>query len=124
MGPDLALVQRFIANSFGIGVIRGMAPPGTLECIWKFLGKTLDLTQVSSVSPCDFQHELDEQTRQFIDAMPDGGKQWGMARKCLNLFLRDALYNFYLRDAYGLGKLEGVLEIPLDSHVGKALRAS
>ena len=40
----------------------------------------------------------------------------------MNLFFRDALYNFYLRQAYHLAKFERDLEIPLDSYVGKALR--
>lgn len=44
-----------------------------------------------------------------------------MARKCLNLFLRDALYNSYLRTAHRLQRFEGVMEIPLDSYAGKAL---
>ena len=46
----------------------------------------------------------------------------GLARKCLNLFFRDALYSFYLRTEYGLAKFEKYLEIPLDSHVGSELR--
>jgi hypothetical protein len=39
-----------------------------------------------------------------------------------SLFFRDALYNFYLRQAYDLAKFEKYLEIPLDSYVGRALR--
>jgi len=122
MGPDVRLVQRFAANAFSIGVIRRMAPAGTLRCIWGFLGEKLDLSQIGSLTPDDFPLELDEQTKRFMRAMPLGGRRWGMARKCLNLFLRDALYSFYLRGAYNLEKLESVLEIPLDSQVGTALR--
>ena len=46
---------------------------------------------------------------------------WGVARKCLNLFFRDSLYNFYLRTEYDLTKFEPFLEIPLDRFVGDAL---
>jgi hypothetical protein len=56
--------------------------------------------------------------------MPKGNQYWGVARKCLNLFFRDALYNHYLRTKYGLAKFERYLEIPLDSHVGTELRHS
>ncbi len=53
--------------------------------------------------------------------MPRGARHWGVARKCLNLFFRDAIYNFYLRKEYKLAKFEKFLEIPLDSYVGHAL---
>jgi len=120
MTPDPKLVQQFIANSFGIGIIRRMAPPGTLTCVINFL-KELDLGGAPSHSS-EYAAYLDDLTKRFITAMPEGAKHWGMARKCLNLFFRDSLYNFYLREAHGLGKFESVMEIPLDSYVGNALR--
>jgi hypothetical protein len=54
--------------------------------------------------------------------MPRYAPYWGTARKSLNLFFRDALYNFYLRKECGLEKFEKYMEIPLDSFVGKELR--
>lgn len=46
---------------------------------------------------------------------------WGVARKCLNLFLRDAFYSRYLHNEYGLLTLEQWLEVPLDGVVGRFL---
>jgi hypothetical protein len=39
----------------------------------------------------------------------------------LNIFLRDALYNYYLREHYDLARIEPFLEVPLDGSVGKGL---
>jgi hypothetical protein len=40
----------------------------------------------------------------------------------LNIFLRDALYNSYLRTPYHLDRAEALLELPLDSITAKRLR--
>jgi hypothetical protein len=98
-----------------------MGPEGTLKCIRNFI-KDLDLTAISKTDPSHYTTTLDEQTKVFQQVLPSEARHWGIARKCLNLFFRDALYNFYLRKQYGLIKFEGYLEIPLDSRVGKRLR--
>lgn len=55
--------------------------------------------------------------------MPSGIRHWGVARKVLNIFLRGATYNCYLRHAYSLGRLEDMLELPLDSLTVQGLKA-
>jgi len=45
----------------------------------------------------------------------------GIARKVLNIFLRDALYTKYLSDAFNLSQAEYLFEIPLDSIVAKGI---
>ena len=55
--------------------------------------------------------------------LPKGARSWGAARKALNIFLRDVLYNHYLRSHHGLDRLEDWLEVPLDRDVAVALRA-
>lgn len=92
-----------------------------MDSVRRFL-KQVDFVIVSRKGPSKFDLTLDELTEKLRKKMPKGARHWGAARKCLNLFFRDALYNFYLREAYGLAKFEGVLEIPLDSYVGQALR--
>jgi hypothetical protein len=69
-------------------------------------------------------------TRSSIDlqinswsASPPEAKSWGAARKALNLFLRDAVYNHDLSHFYGLSKIRGWLEVPLDEDVGTSLCA-
>jgi hypothetical protein len=55
--------------------------------------------------------------------LPVGAQHWGTARKCLNIYLRDVLYNRFLCEHFRLSKLEKLLEIPLDSEVARGLRA-
>jgi len=69
-----------------------------------------------------FERALDGHTRRLIVALPKRGATWGLARKLLNIFLRDSLYTGYLSKAYGLASAEGLLEIPLDSITAKHLR--
>lgn len=65
---------------------------------------------------------LDKWTKQLARQLPKGGQCWGVARKCLNIFMRDARYNVYLCEAYPRLKcLEHVLEVPLDSYTAKGL---
>jgi hypothetical protein len=118
-------VQNFIVNGFGIAVVRNMAPKGKnkgyLDNIREFL-KEIDLADIGKEDPSQFPQVLDDLTKKLRRHMPRYAPYWGTARKCLNLFFRDALYNFYLRKEYGLKKFEKYLEIPLDSYVGKELR--
>ena len=73
-------------------------------------------------SPADYVATLNDWTDKLEKEFPRGGRYWGVARKCLNIFMRDANYNIHLRKIYrGLGSLENVLEIPLDSYVAKGL---
>jgi len=117
--PFLRLVQGFLANSISISTVRRMGPSGTLQAARKFL-KDVNLRDLGRASPSAYERHLDTLTGSLQDALPSPA-HWGVARKCLNLFLRDALYNFYLRSEFDLAKFERNLEIPLDSHVGKAL---
>jgi hypothetical protein len=48
---------------------------------------------------------------------------WGLARKVLNIFLRDCYYNGLLMNTYKLKSAERFFEVPLDSVVAKALKA-
>jgi hypothetical protein len=102
-----------------------MAPKGKnkgyLGNIRKFL-KKIDLADIGKKDPAQFPQVLDDVTEKLRQHMPRYAPYWGTARKCLNLFFRDALYNFYIRKEYGLEKFEKYMEIPLDSFVGKELR--
>src|SRR5665811_1628210 len=118
-------VQNFIVNAYGVAVVRNMAPKGKnrgyLDNIREFL-KEIDLADIGKADAPQFPQVLDNQTEKLRRHMPRYAPYWGTARKCLNLFFRDTLYNFYLRKEYGLEKFEKYMEIPLDSYVGKELR--
>lgn len=63
---------------------------------------------------------LDEASNELQVKLP--GRSWGFARKSLNVFLRDCLYNVYLREQNHLDQAEYCLEIPLDSIVAEKIR--
>jgi hypothetical protein len=97
------------------------SPAGLIAAARKFLRK-LDLSQFAVSNPQLFTTRLDRATRRLQAALPSGAGTWGVARKSLNLFLRDAFYNTYLRDRFKLLRAETCFEVPLDGVVAKALR--
>jgi hypothetical protein len=54
-------------------------------------------------------------------ALPFGARHWGLARKILNIFLRDCFYTSYLVSTFHLDLAESFLELPLDSITAKQL---
>ena len=82
----------------------------------------MDLKRYSQISNEQFQQQLDKDTNHLLTKFKIKAKPWGTARKAINLFLRDALYNKYLSKNYKLDKVEPFLELPLDSIVAKSLK--
>lgn len=75
-----------------------------------------------------FEEYLDQHTLDLVATYAEGGQSWGAARKALNLFFRDVVYNRYLSDFYGLPTdfvAQNIalrnLEVPLDKDVGTNL---
>jgi hypothetical protein len=66
---------------------------------------------------------LDRATEELRRALPRRARYWGRARKCMNLFMRHCSYNFLLRKRFKLGRLDKVLETPLDRFVVEGLRS-
>jgi hypothetical protein len=105
-------------SAVGSSAGRNMMVKGEIEGVREFLDK-LDIKQFSK--PTRFQCTLDAKTKSLARRLSRGG--WGAARKFINLFLRTATYNFYLRKRYKLDRVEALLELPLDKFAGKALRS-
>jgi len=101
--------------------MRGGGNAGVVMAARSFLAE-VDLHMFGTADPHRFLAALDRTTTDLMAAMPRGSRHWGLARKGLNIFLRECLYTVYLRDRFGLGKAEAAFEIPLDSFTGKALR--
>jgi hypothetical protein len=57
-----------------------------------------------------------------MTGFPAKARSWGLARKCLNIFLRDCFYSHDLRRAYRLGVAAPWFEVPLDAVVVRELR--
>lgn len=117
-----AIQSRVARISTGASATRGRGNVGASASARRLLVK-LPLRDFGTRSALKFQQALDFHTRRLQRALPAKARHWGLARKLLNIFLRDSLYTSYLRDAYGLDRAEAHFEIPLDSITAAHLRA-
>lgn len=116
-------IQTYIARaSVTASAARGQGASGVVESAREFLG-TLSLRGFGTRDERAFQRALGRQTIHLAQALPARGRSWGVARKLLNIFLRNALYTSYLRDAYGLGAAERWFEVPLDGVIARRVRS-
>jgi len=114
------LLKRYVIHAgIDMTVLRGKpCPPGTMQSAHNFL-YDLDLSEFRD--PSTFRRLLDEKTETLRRSFPATGQFWGRARKCMNIFLRNSTYSYYLRERYTLSDVEPFLEIPLDSQVAEGL---
>jgi hypothetical protein len=98
---------------------RGQRAPGIVERARDFCSG-LNLRQFATQDRVVFNRRLDQQTARLLSVLPHGAHHWGLSRKLLNIFLRDALYTRYLAEHYQLAAAEFLFEVPLDSISGKA----
>ena len=109
-------VQRHIAYA--------AVAPTTLRSMFdrahvrKEICETLSVIDVKRAFSAGLLVWLNEETEKLEQA----NGYWGPSRKALNLFLRDMANNYQMRRAFGLGRLDEDLEIPLDGKVMKYLR--
>ena len=119
----IKLVQRHIGSkSIGPSTARGMGPKKTIPKVRTYLGG-LDLRPFKVRSEAAFLRVLERRTLELKMKMPRPARHWGSARKFLNIFLRNCLYDRYICNHYGLQILEPWLEVPLDSQVAKGLKS-
>ena len=97
--------------------------PGAARAARRFLA-TVELRRFGVPSAATFRQHLDKATGRLVGALPRTARSWGLARKLLNIFLRDALYTTYLCKRFGLRTAEKFFEIPLDSITSRQLRAA
>ena len=121
----LSRMQRHVAQLAANGSsLRNQGAPGVVAVARDFL-EHVKLGRFVRGGERAFKTELDWMTEVLCSRFPEKARNWGAARKVLNLFLRDCLYHTYLAEAYGLHRLREWLEVPLDSQVAEALlRAS
>ena len=100
---------------------RGAGSEGAAAASREFLSG-LDLSKFATDNVRRFRERLERETGRLQDALPQGAQYWGLARKLLNLFLRDAYYNKFLHDRYHLSIGQYEYEVPLDGVVAHALR--
>lgn len=121
MSPKIEDIQRFIAyGSVGASTVRGLRTKGVVVSGRKALRK-VDLAPYGHATAESFRRMLDRDTERVRRSLADGAQFWGVARKVLNIYLRNALYNTYLTAHYGLAGLEPYCEVPLDSLSAKGI---
>lgn len=114
-------IQAFIARAAtGPSAVRGHGNAGVGAAAREYLS-VMPLTPFGTRNAKDFANALDPQTERLRLSFPKGARHWGLARKLINIFLRDALYTVYLREAYGLERAESLLELPLDKKTAERL---
>jgi hypothetical protein len=116
----IAQMQKKVAvSAVGASAVRGQ-PKGTIEVARGHLAR-IALGHVPRRDALRFAEWLDRRTEEMTFGAQARAVPWGVARKCLNLFLRDAFYNRYLHEEYNLAPIERMLEVPLDGVVGRFL---
>ena len=118
----IKLMQDRIAElAVGPSAVRNQGAAGIPVAARKVL-KKLDLRTFRTSTEQVFQARLDSTTQRLMKKLPRGARNWGTARKILNLFLRDALYNRFLCEHFSLRRIESWLEVPLDSFTAKGIK--
>jgi len=116
-----AIKTRTAVVAVGPSAARGQGARGVVGALRTALD-AVPLARFSRSRQSSFAGSLEASTRQVMTALPRPARSWGLARKCLNIFLRVCFYNAYLRDAYGLAVTEAWFEVPIDSVVALGLK--
>jgi hypothetical protein len=114
-------MQRRVAETcIGASSLRNQGSAGVLKSAREYFAE-LRLNKFSELSEHQFSIVLNRETNRLRERLPANAQNWGTARKAINLFLRDALYNRYLSKHYSMVPMERFLEVPLDKYVATAL---
>lgn len=115
-----AVQSRAARAAVGASAARGRGNTGTVVAAREFL-RELDLAPFGS-SPKSFAQLLDRKTDELSAALPRRARHWGLARKLMNIFLRDCFYTTYLDEVFRLRNAETHFELPLDSVTARQLK--
>jgi hypothetical protein len=121
MLPLRAAIQRHVAIvAISASTVRGQGIGGVVAAARSFLA-VLPLQPFGASSEGSFRKALDEATSNLLNSLPKPAQSWGLARKCMNIFLRDSFYNSHLAKAHQLAAAAPSYEVPLDGVVARAL---
>jgi hypothetical protein len=116
-----AIRSRTARLASGGSAMRGKGNTGCSECARAWL-RELDVAPFATSHEAKFRARLNAETQRLRSHLPAGAQHWGLARKVLNIYLRDWFYTTYLEQKCSLKPAERLLELPLDREVVKALR--
>lgn len=102
--------------------VRGQGK-GVLSASQQFLAVDFNPDSLRTSSEKRYIMRLDSATHELQRALGRQAGSWGIARKILNIYIRDCVYSRMLCTRYRLERIEPFLEVPLDSFVAKGLIA-
>lgn len=124
-------IHRRLANiSVGSSALRNQGASGIIDICREYFENSISLDDFfdNLIDEKCFRRFLDLHTDELVEKFPIDAKSWGAARKGLNLFFRDLVYNKFIAEEYGLAvefvqynfKIRN-LEVPLDSFVANGI---
>lgn len=117
------LKENLAKRSVGTSALRKQVRKGGIKAVHEFLGGLRPRELRALRTPAAYLRWLDDRTVEMERQVGKShGLMWGSARKALNLWIRDIVYNHHFRSTYGLDRLEPWLEVPLDSHTAAFIR--
>lgn len=117
-----AIRKRASVLAVGPSTARNQGGKGVVDVLREALFE-IRLSDFATRQPARFARSLDRATAHVADRLPKRARSWGLARKCVNIYLRDCFYNAYLRPAFGRVVHEDCFEVPLDQVVADGLHA-
>src|SRR5579862_5821467 len=87
--------SRTARIAVGASTVRNSGSAGTVTAAQSHL-RRVNLAPFGTADARAFSRELDNATEKLRIALPSGARHWGIARKVLNIFLRDCFYTTYL----------------------------
>ncbi|MEQ9099971.1 MAG: hypothetical protein RIF36_00380 [Imperialibacter sp.] len=126
-----AVQHRIAQTAVGAAALRNQGARGIVKSCRDYF-EQIDLGKFFEAMPnaADYQRFLDAQTNQLLAEFPVTVRtSWGVARKALNLFFRDVVYNKYFAEKYQLPDslpenhvALANLEVPLDRDVALGIK--
>ncbi|MDO9528221.1 MAG: hypothetical protein Q7J27_03585 [Syntrophales bacterium] len=117
----LKTMQEFVATTaIGVSALRNQGK-GAHQAVRAALAK-MHIAPLRGMGQMEYRQWIDVATEGLLAQWPGTGHPWGAARKSVNLFMRDVLYNQYLSREHDIGHVEKWMEIALDSKVAEGLR--
>ena len=107
-------------TSIGVSTVRNQGT-GTARITRDFLAHELDLSSMRASSEQAYLRRLDAATENLRRRLRGKARTFGLARKVINIYMRDCVYSRYLHAAHRLDPIEPFLELPLDGIVGRRL---
>lgn len=119
--PPLDAAQNYlVAVGITPSIFQGY-PAGSRGIVTGYL-RAVRLGDLGSMP---YSRWLDARTAELAERLArsdDPQAMWGIARKCINIFITLALMNGQLQAEYGLSRFQDNAEVPLDSRVMDRLR--